>query len=90
MPTMYIPKKAKPRVIKPRAKRRPKLKPEVQNREAGDFENVKEGTVHVIDGIILFVKGMFKLLSFAMSTLIDGLKWIFDKDEKPKKKRKRT
>jgi len=82
MPTMY---KSKPK--RKKVQSRLPGKPKAQKRELGDFENVKEGSVEAIDGVVLFLKGFFKLLGFAISTMIDGIKWMFDKGDKPKQKK---
>jgi len=77
MPTAYIRKK------KPKQKRKPKQeKTEKKSEGLGDIKNVTEGSVNLVEGCILVVRGMFKLLGFSLAMCVDGIKWIFDKDDK--------
>lgn len=55
----------------------------------GDMKNVTEGSVHLVEGFVLIAKGTFKLLGFSLAMCIDGLKWIFDKDDKSLTERKK-
>ncbi len=56
----------------------------------GDVENLKTGTVNLVDGMILLFTGFFRLLGFSLSVLVDGIKWIFDKTSEPKKVTKKV
>lgn len=59
-----------------KSKKKQKVKKEIEIKpKAGDFENV-------VDGSVLIATGLVKLLGFAISTLIDGVKWIFEKEPK--------
>jgi len=78
-------------IAKPPVGRRKKPKVKVLNTEPkgmklGDFDSVKKGSVDLIDGLVLVASGFARLIGFSISTMIDGMKWMF-KEEKKKPER---
>lgn len=74
--------KAKPPVGR---KKKPKvtvLHTEPKGMKLGDLDSVKKGSVDLVDGIVLVATGFLRLLGFALSTVIDGMKWIFQDGKK--------
>ena len=64
-----------------------KLKIKVMNSEPkgmkyGDFDSVMKGGKDMVDGFILLLSGLFRLLAFSFATAFDGMMYVFKNEKK--------